>query len=209
MTSGTLITISADNVVFDINGATLDGTTSQRPSSNNPSYGIRAFNHSNITVRNGTVKGFTHGISLTAPLGYVGPLRKSHNFVVENMQVVNSNRSGIEMLGNDSVLRGNFVAHTGGSSVLGGDVWGIRVAGDSVRIIDNDVSYTVPHLRQPGGTYGIWVAGGRNFLIVSNRISEVPFGIFSGGINWSKYRDNITVGVATPYVGGTDIGNNN
>ena len=209
MTTGTLITISADNVVFDLNGATLDGTTTQRPTSTNPSYGIRAYNHSNITIRNGTVKGFGYGISLTAPLGYVGPTRKSHNFVIENMQVVNSNTIGIEVLGNDSTIRSNFVAHTGGSQVSGGDVMGIRAGGNSVRIIDNDVSYTVPHIKQPGATHGISLAGGRDFIIVNNRISEAPFGIYGGNINWGIYRDNITVNVATPYTGGTDIGNNN
>lgn len=208
MTSGTLITISADNVVFDLNGATLDGTTTQRPASNNPSYGIRAYNHSNITIRNGTVKGFTHGISLTAPLGSVGPVRKSHNFLIENMQVVNSNASGIEVLGNDSVIRGNVVVHTGGSQVLTGDVWGIRAGGNGIRILDNDVGYTVPQ-KQPGQTYGIWIAGGRDFIVVNNRVSEVPLGIVGGDLNWGKYRDNITSSVATPYIGGTNIGNNN
>jgi len=208
MTTGTLITISADNVVFDLNGATLDGTTPNRTTSGSPSYGIRSFNHSNITVRNGTVKGFTYGISLTAPLGYVGAVRKSHHFLIENMQVVNSNTSGIELLGYDSVIRGNIVAHTGGSQVFSGDVFGIRVGGGGVHVIDNDVSYTVPHLNHPGATYGIGVAGGRDLLFVKNRIGEAPVGI-GGSVNWGKYRDNITLNVATPYTGGTDIGNNN
>ena len=124
LASGALITISADNVVFDLNGATLDGT----PKGSAFSWGIRSYGHSNITVRNGTVRGFNYGISLAAPLGYVNTtVRPSHSFLVENVRLIENRTAGREVVGDDSVIRGNYIAHTGGSRDprLSGHAWGM------------------------------------------------------------------------------------
>ena len=50
------------------------------------------------------------------------------------------------------------------------------------------------------------VTGG---LAVNNRITQADKGIAYGVGSTGKYRDNLTFDVATPYSGGTDIGNNN
>ena len=44
--------------------------------------------------------------------------------------------------------------------------------------------------------------------MVNNRITVADRGIAFLG-STGKYRDNITFGVTTPFMGGTDIGNNN
>ena len=76
--SGVLIKISANNVVLYLNGATLDGTPKRNGAF---SWGIQSHGYSDITVRNGTIRGFNDGISLTAPLGYVTTtVRPSHSF---------------------------------------------------------------------------------------------------------------------------------
>ncbi|MEX0804730.1 MAG: right-handed parallel beta-helix repeat-containing protein [Candidatus Binatia bacterium] len=208
LASGALITISADNVVLDLNGATLDGT----PKGSAYSYGIRAYGHSNITVRNGTIRGFNYGISLTAPLGYVNTrVRPSHSFLVENIRAIENRTAGIEVVGYDSEIRGNYIAHTGGSPDprLSGHAWGMIAGGTGLRIIDNDVTHTHVNLAHSGGvTTGIFLSGALNAMLVNNRISEANFGIY-GGVNWGKYRDNITINVGVPYTGGTNIGNNN
>ncbi|HLN87382.1 MAG TPA: hypothetical protein VK200_12990 [Candidatus Limnocylindrales bacterium] len=51
--SGVLIKISANNVVLDLNGATLDGTPKRNGAF---SWGIQSYGRSNITVRNGTIR---------------------------------------------------------------------------------------------------------------------------------------------------------
>jgi hypothetical protein len=48
-----------------------------------------------------------------------------------------------------------------------------------------------------------------SWLDPNDRITEANFGIYSGGLNWGKYRDNVTVNVGVPYTGGTSIANNN
>jgi hypothetical protein len=209
LNAGALITISADNVVLDLNGATLDGT----PKASAFSWGIRSYNHSNITIRNGTIRGFNYGISLTAPLGYVNTtVRPSHSFLVENVRLIENRTAGLEVIGYDSEIRGNYIAHTGGSPDrrLSGNAWGMIAAGDGVRVIDNDVTHTHVNTAYPGGvTTAIFLSGGSDMVAVNNRITAANFGIYSGGLNWGKYRDNITVNVGVPYTGGTNIGNNN
>jgi hypothetical protein len=211
MTSGVLIRISADNVVLDLNGTTLDGTPTGASSSSS-AFGVVSTGHSNIVVRNGTIKGFNQGIHLTAPLGMVNTrIRTSHAFLVEDMRLLNNRSAGMYIVGNDSVIRRNYVAHTGGSDDPGvsGHAWGVIAAGTGLRILDNIVSYTVANTVHPGGvTMAIWLAGAWDAMIVGNRIGEADFGINGSG-NWGKYRDNITVNVGVPYTGGTDIGNNN
>jgi hypothetical protein len=208
LASGALITISADNVVLDLNGATLDGT----PRGNAFSYGIMAGGHSNITVRNGTIKGFNYGIWLSAPTGSVNsPVRPSQGFLVENIRAIYNRTAGMNINGNDIEIRRNFIAHTGGSPDpgLSGNAWGIIASGTGLRIVDNDVAYTHVNTAFSGGeTKGIWLAGGWDAVVVNNRITEATFGITGGPINWGKYRDNITFNVSVPYTGGTNIGNN-
>jgi hypothetical protein len=163
-------------------------------------------------VRNGTIRGFNYGISLTAPLGYGTPVRPSHSFLVENVRLIENRTAGMEVIGYDSVIRGNYVAHTGGSpdTGLSGHAWGIIAAGDGLRLIDNDVTHTHVNTAHSGGkTTAIFLSGGGNAAVVKNRMSEADFGIYSGGLNWGKYRGNITVNVTTPYTGGTDAGDNN
>jgi hypothetical protein len=209
LASGALITISADNVVFDLNGATLDGT----PKGSAFSWGIRSYGHSNITVRNGTIRGFNYGISLAAPLGYVNTtVRPSHSFLVENVRLIENRTAGIEVIGYDSQIRGNYVAHTGGSPDprLSGHAWGMIASGDGLRVIDNDVTHTHVNTAHSGGvTTAIFLGGGSDMVVVNNRITGANFGIYSGGLNWGKYRDNITINVGVPYTGGTSIANNN
>jgi hypothetical protein len=49
---------------------------------------------------------------------------------------------------------------------------------------------------------------GPGALVVGNRLSLLDQGIFFGPTATGKYRDNLAIGVATPYLGGTDSGNN-
>jgi hypothetical protein len=210
LASGALIKISADDVVFDLNGATLDGT----PTANGAySFGVLAENHKNITVRNGTIKGFNYAISLIHTLAAErSDPRPSHGLVVENIRAINSRNAGIRVIGHDSEIRGNYVTNTGGSSdpTVAATTWGIYAYGQGLRILDNDVTHTLVNGSSGGTTYGIYLAGiTHEVTIVNNRVTQAAFGIYGDPtVSWGKYRDNITVNVGVPYTGGTDIGNN-
>src|SRR5262245_41049205 len=61
MTSGDAIAIIANNVVLDLNGFKLGGLAAGSGTNAN---GIAANNRKNITIKNGTVRGFFRGINL-------------------------------------------------------------------------------------------------------------------------------------------------
>jgi hypothetical protein len=209
-TQGALININSDDVVLDLNGATLDGTPTVTGAF---SYGVRAVNHKNITVRNGTIKGFNYAIYLFNFLGEADP-RPSRNYLVEDIRAIKNRTGGIFVVGNDSEVRRNYVAGTGNSNDPGvvPTTWAIYAGGWGSRIVDNDVHNTRPNRESGGEAYAIYLDEGvRNAIVVNNRISDASFGIFGQGPspNWGKYRDNITANVGVPYTGGTDIGNNN
>ncbi len=66
MTSGNAIDIQANNVVFDMNGHRLGGLGAGLGTN---ARGIYANNRQNITIRNGTVRGFLIGIFLEGSSG--------------------------------------------------------------------------------------------------------------------------------------------
>jgi hypothetical protein len=201
-----LIYISSDNVVLDLNGATLDGTPAD-PATAGTTYGVFAYNNTNniknVTVRNGTIKGFGVGVSLYG-IGIPGDrsdIRPSRGHLVENIRAIGNRSMGIEVIGHDSVIRGNYVAGTGPFGVG----WGIYAAGAGVHIVDNDVHHTRSNA---GPSHGLYLQSYySDGIVVNNRISHADVGI-SGSPVWGKYRDNVTANVTTPYAGGTDIGNN-
>jgi hypothetical protein len=64
--SGSAISIETNNVVIDLNGYKLGGAGAGISTS---AKGISATSRSNITIRNGIIRGFHYGISLTGGSG--------------------------------------------------------------------------------------------------------------------------------------------
>jgi hypothetical protein len=136
----------------------------------------------------------------------------SRGHVVENIRADQNTHIGIDVEGLGVIVRNNQVVATGGSTFFGTnlDAFGIVVLGNGPRVLNNDVIQTVKHgLGIARAIFFIQVTDG---LAVSNRITETErgiefFGVFGGSTG--KYRDNLTSGVTTPYLGGTDAGNNN
>jgi hypothetical protein len=209
LTQGALITVDSDDVVLDLNGATLDGTPNVTGVF---SYGVRSFNRRNVTVRNGTIKGFNYAVYLLNFLGERDP-RPSVNLVVEDIRAIRNRTGAFLVVGHDSTIRNNYIAGTGNSTdpAVVPTTWAIWAGGWGLRIIHNDIHNTRPNAGIGGEAYAIYLAGAREAVVVNNRITDAGFGISGLGPtpSWGKYRDNVTVNVAVPYTGGTDIGNNN
>lgn len=195
-----LFYITSDDVVLDLNGTTLDGTPAD-PATAGITYGVFAANTKtnlikNVTVRNGTIKGFGVGVSLFG-IGIPGDrsdMRPSSGHLVENIRAIANRSMGIEVIGHDSTIRGNYVAGT----ALGG-FYGIRAVGAGAHVVDNEVHNV---------NTGINMESFGSGIAANNRISRANFGISGSGV-WGKYRDNITTEVPAPYTGGTNVGNNN
>jgi parallel beta-helix repeat protein len=197
MTSGDAILISTNNVVLDLNGFKLGGLAAGTATT---AQGIHALNARNVTIKNGTVRGFFVGIVSDQTI-----VNASEGNIVEDIRADRNTNSGIIVNGPASIIRNNAVIATGGTT-QSIDAVGIAVEGRGTRVLNNDVIQVV---KQDGGTaYGIFLSGCANCLAVNNRITDTDQGItysFSTG----KYRDNLTFNVTTPFTGGTDAGNNN
>lgn len=225
-TGNAISMIDVNNVVIDLKGFRLSGNGK----ASTQATGIFALDSQDVTVKNGTVSGFLIGISL---ISFDVPfLSRSH--LVENIRALQNRAEGIEVCCRDSVVKNNQVINTGNSTgnpsafgiVVGdsnsyvynnvvldtlakpsGVAHEIEVSGDGSVIEHNRVGNTNPG---GGASTGIFITGElSNLLVVDNRITNVNQGIvFSSGSS-GKYRDNLTAGVATPFTGGTDAGNNN
>jgi hypothetical protein len=192
VTSGNAIDIQANSVVLDMNGHRLDGMGGLSTQAT----GIHALNRQNVTVMNGTVSRFLIGILIEGSIG--------QGHLIEDVRADLNRMVGIGVGGQRSIIRNNHVLTTGGSTTAEFAL-GMIVDGSGNRVINNDVMVVFHSL---GAAAGIAFEGAGNVdnLAVGNRITTVLNGIVIDG--QGKYRDNLTAGVATPYTGGTDAGNN-
>ena len=225
MTSGNAIEIQTNNVTIDLNGWKLGGLAG---GTGTLVYGIYAYQRKNITIRNGTIRGFYLGIFLKD----VSPYTTSQGHLIEDIRADQNTGTGIMIQGRGNIVRRNQVVDTGGST---GTLYafGIRLNGPGVRALNNDISGTVGwsggggfglsldtahgavlesnriHDIRGTSNYGIWASGSLGILVVGNRITSTQNGIVFTGGSTGKYRDTLTSNVTTPFSGGTDAGGNN
>ena len=193
--TGAAIEIQTNNVILDLNGWKLGGLAAGLGTQ---AFGIFADNRANITIKNGTVRGFYQGIRLADSSG------ASLGHVVENIRADQNTHVGIEVDGRGNLIRNNQVVATGGST-LTPQALGILTSGTGTRVLNNDVIDT--YSGDAPQAMGIYLTTS-NALVVNNRITNGSVGIFFGGSG--KYRDNLTTGVTTPFSGGgANAGNNN
>jgi hypothetical protein len=199
MTSGNAIEIQTNNVVLDLNGFKLGGLAAGFFTT---AIGIHALDRQNLTIKNGTIRGFLYGIALQ-------DAGASQGHVVEDLRADQHTFVGIRVVGAGVIVRNNQVVATGGTTAFGLDMdaVGILVTGHGPRVLNNNVSTTVK--QGTGMASGIRLASVTDGLVVQNRITEADTGIEYSGSSTGKYRDNLTFGVTTPFSGGTDAGNNN
>ena len=198
--AGNAITIAADSVVLDLNGFEVRG----RGGRGLGSIGIYALNRKNVTIRNGKLDRFEHGIVLASATATA-----AQGNLIEDMLISNTTTSGINVHGFGSIVRHNRIRI---NPLAGGpNVWGIGLLGRGHRVIDNDVIGS----SAPGGppqVRGIWVNQCRNVLVVNNRIDGADYGVLFDG-STGAIRDNVTSSVDNPYpaingFGYVDAGNN-
>jgi len=228
MTSGSAITIATNNVVIDLNGHKLGGLAA---GPGTYARGILAYQRKNITIRNGTVRGFVVGIALWDD----SPFTTSQGHLVEGIRADLNTYYGIYVEGQGNVIQNNQVVSTGGTQTGATDAYGIAVTGPGVRVLNNDVIETKE--QSTGSSYGIFLSNASGAVVENNRVGSssigpgTQFGILvtgssldalvsnnrvtgmSNGVYYApgsvgKYRDNLTSGVTYPFTGGTDAGNN-
>ncbi len=162
MTTGTAITINANNVTLDLNGYKLGG---QAAGIATQTIGISSLNRKNITLTNGTIRGFYLGVSLHDDSS---DYSISGGHLVENLRAEGNTLSGITVRGRGNIIRNNQVINTGGCPIFD-TVYGIIAAGVGSRVLNNDVSGTVAS--RSGISYGIDVSSAGN-IVDNNRVTD-------------------------------------
>ena len=227
MTTGNAITINVNNVVIDLNSRKLGGGSA---GAGTLATGIYAYQRKNITIKNGTVRGFYRGIRLHDE----SPFTTSQGHVVEDVRADMNTYIGILAYGRGNIVRNNQVVDTGGST-HSANPKGIYAVGPGARVINNDVYET---LAQTGGTaYGIHVNVGDASVVVDNRVgnqaldAELSQGILiessagvtvkdntvtsmDYGINYATggtglYMNNFVAGCPAAFTNGTAAGSTN
>jgi hypothetical protein len=219
-----MIQIQSSDVVLDLNGHVVASPTPGQGG------GIVASDAANLTVRNGTVRGFSVGIQISG--------RASRGHLIERLKVTDNADTAIYVAGDGSVVRHNMLLNNGFNPAIG-PRWVLYASGDGVHIADNQVVesgvgalYEVVGIRTDGSgvavernvvsntvvgvhnSRGILVNGAataRN-SVVGNRIVNMKIGIMNGfgSAGPAIFMDN-TVGGATiaPFSFGVLAGSTN
>lgn len=220
ITTGNAITIEVDNVVIDLNGWSLDGLIPRK------GVGIYAYQRKNITIRNGTIRGFQRGVWLKDD----DPFIISQGHLVEDVRADKCAFAALQIEGSDNIARRNQVVDT----INTGFAYGISIRGPRGRALNNDIGNTATegpfkarglyffkahgsfaegnriadHSSVGGSTFGLSIETSDDVLVRSNSIINADNGICYLG-STGKYMDNLTSNVATPFCfSGTPIGIN-
>jgi hypothetical protein len=196
--SGIAIDIQTNNVVVDLNGFKLGGLSAGFGTT---AHGIHALDRQNITIKNGTVRGFLKGIFLEN-----ATLSQGH--VIEGIRADQNTFVGIEVDGAGNIVRNNQVVATGGTTTMANaSAFGILMSGTGARVLNNDVISTFK--TGTGTSTAINFNGATGSFAVNNRITSADRGIDYSAAATGKYRDNLTFGVTSPFTGtGTPVGAN-
>jgi parallel beta-helix repeat protein len=226
MPSGNAITINVNNVVIDLNGRKLGGGAA---GPGTEAYGIFAFQRKNITIKNGTIRGFKIGVYLDD----ASPHTTSQGHIIEDIRADMNTYMGIVTLGRGNIIRNNQVVDTGGSTGTT-YAYGIATYGPGSRVLNNDVYETKE--QSTGYAYGIYIYDGDgsvvlnnrvgnqafgagtsmgidigysdNAIVKSNTISKMEYGIYFS-VSTGLYGDNLLSGCTTPFTSGTAAGSTN
>ncbi len=108
LTSGDMITVATNNVTIDMNGFKLGGLGAGAGTTAN---GIVAINRRNITIRNGSIRGFFRGIFLE------GGAANSSGHLLEDLRLDGNRVIGARVEGTGNIIRNNLVVNTGPSDI--------------------------------------------------------------------------------------------
>lgn len=220
ITTGNAIEIQTSNVTIDFNGFKLGGLAAGPGTS---AKGIYSANTSNITIRNGIVRGFQSGIYL---LGLLGGNSQGH--LIEDMLLDRNTAYGTNMNDvKDTLVRNNRIVDTGPGDNFTSAV-AIRIGSGSTDVIIEDniisgVSETfsatgilvnasnsvqlrgnvVQRIVDAMTRRGIYLDGGDDILVLQNRIlnlasigGEFGINVTGSGTNISCI-NNVTIGFGT------------
>lgn len=161
-TTGAAITVNVHNVTIELNGFKLGGLGA---GPGTEAIGIYALDRQNVTIRNGTIRGFAQNIFIDATSLNSG----STGHLVELIRSERASLAGIMAEGRNIVVRDNLVYDTGNSEVTTVSS-GIIVQLGSENSVTRNVVGTVAQLT---AARGIAVNASPNSVVSGNEIRKI------------------------------------
>jgi len=160
--TGTAITITADNVVLDLQGSLLKGVfqSCSAPKLSSDADGIVAHGF-NVSVKNGVVTGFRRGVSIYGPDSEVSDMKISQVRIAGI--AVNSGNTG------NAMIATNTVSGAGGDQCTS-IAAGIHVVHSNRTYIHDNAVYNVT--TRGDRSAGIFVQGSGDAVIRDNHLSD-------------------------------------
>jgi parallel beta-helix repeat protein len=194
ITTGNAITVNSDFVTLDLNNFKLGGGSA---GPGTQAVGVYANNHSNLTIRNGNIRGFAWGIRIDG-----STVSSSQNIVIEQNTLDGNTLAGIAYFASAVTVRRNLVYNTGGSTLNPHPYCDFSMGISSINTCDPFVDYArsvevvdntvVNTFGKSGGNAANGItnhaSSGLN-LAVRNRVIGVPTAS-GAGISGGICRDN-------------------
>lgn len=163
------IEVQADDVTVDLRGNLLnyagtDGATTTAA-------GVFADSRKNVTVRNGTIRGFFRAVYLENHIN-------SARHVVEDIVAEKCRLLGLQVKGPDMIVRRNRVIGLGSTTVGGPSRWGIFIQGERATVTDNVVLDVAPD-GAITKAYSLYFIGSTSSLVQRNSaLNSTPAVVF-------------------------------
>jgi hypothetical protein len=199
MTTGAAITINSDFVLLDLNNFKLGGGGAG-PATD--AIGVYASDRSNLTVRNGNIRGFGIGIMIEGSTGST-----AQNILIENNALDGNLKVGVSVFGKSATIRNNTISNTGGTTSNK-----IFCSGNSIGITNVDtncsafsagnievVNNTIRNVFSPGWgpftlNWGVRLGGSGNIAYL-NRIMQVSGNQSAIANDLGVCRDNTAIDI--------------
>lgn len=179
--SGTAITIQADNVVLDLNGHTLSGP------GGTSSIGISSNMRRGLRIRNGTLRGFANAVFIddhNSPFTYGGV---SSRHEVDDLRIEGA-YTAISVVGSYSSIHHNTIMDSAQYGIFSATVSG--TGSGAVNILANQV-FNTGSASAANPVYGI-SAGGTGSLIQDNVIANLRGPASSAAIRTTTAGNNVS-----------------
>jgi len=160
--TGVAIEIQADNVVLDFGGWGIDGFGGGIETQ---AFGVYALDRNNITIQNGTIRGFLGGIALE---NSAGDFANTSGHRVTQMLIEGNRSAGVEIRGAGTEVTNNLIDETGGTSLYGASA--IVIYGPDALIAQNNIPVTTTLTADSEAT-GVFLFGAPRCQVNGNRIA--------------------------------------
>ena len=219
MASGSAIAIMTNNVTIDLNGYKLGNLAA---GGGTYASGIYAVGKKNITIRNGTIRGFYMGLYFQDSPPYI----TSSGHLVYDLRMDGNTHIGMLVHGTGNIIRNNQIVNTGPSS-RSASALGLVAYGPGLRVLNNDIIDVTEDTNAHGIEFntcdGAVVAGNRISSVIATNTSGITInnslnitvsenqiaGVAKNGVLYTPgstgiYMGNTVSGSTTPFTGGSN-----